>query len=320
MYYCFLNEDIDGLVNNPLSIQKEYAQRLDALSIASLTQQDFLDPVIDLTRKKVLLRCTYDNLLDGLRFLSERGVDLVETEVDIEKIECWYKLGLTYRQLRELKLSDLLSDTFDADTEKILHSTDKVFLKSKRKGFSAVVRASRIIQHDSEVISFLETQCDQYGQHMLLARYCPLKTDSIGTRETRHFILNNQLVNSSRFLHSIKHTVPKSHKVKAQAVVDQLLKVGTFPSNYVLDLGEFIDDTGNSYLDIVELNPLSCSMCYVNNSIFEVTVPEIDEIRTQLLMGYEYCYDFIKNPQNYVLKRISNKDYSYISEERYYFL
>ena len=34
----------------------------------------------------------------------------------------------------------------------------------------------------------------------------------LGTREIRHIILNNQVVNSSRALHSLKHTVPKSHK------------------------------------------------------------------------------------------------------------
>lgn len=319
MYYCFLNEDIDGLENNPLSIQKEYAQRLGVLSIASLTQQDILGPIIDLANKKVLLRCTYDSLLDGLRLLSERGADLVETESDFEKIECWYKLGLTCRQLREIKFSDLLSDSLETDVAELLQGTDKVFLKSKRKGFSAVVRASRIIQQDPEVISFLESQCGKYGQHMLLARYYPLKADSFGTRETRHVILNNQIANSSRLIHSIKHTVPKSHKVKAQAVVNQILEAGTFPSNYILDLGEFIDEAGNSYLDVVELNPLSCSMCYVNNSIFEVSVPEVDEIRSQLLMGYEYCYDAIKNSKNYALTRVSNKDYSYISEERYLF-
>ncbi len=320
MYYCFLNEDIDGLVNNPLSIQKEYAQRLGVLAVVSLAHQDIFDPTINLANQKVLLRCTYDNLLDGLRLLAAQGADLVETEADIEKIECWYKLGLTYRRLQEVRLSDLLSDSLEADISGILRCTDKVFLKSKRKGFSAIVRASKVMQRDSEVISFLEDQCNRYGQHLLLAKYFPLKTDSFGTRESRHVILDNHLANSSRLLHSIRHTVPKSHIVKALAVVNQIQGAGNFPSNYVLDLGEFIDDEDNSYLDVVELNPLSCSMCYVNNSIFEVSVPEIEEIGTQLLMGYEYCYDAIKNPQNYTQIRVSNKDYSYVSKERYCFL
>ena len=82
----------------------------------------------------------------------------------------------------------------------------------------------------------------------------------LGTREIRHIILNNQVVNSSRALHSLKHTVPKSHKNIAIHMVDHIRRLGVFPANYALDLGEFIDSNGNSYIDIVELNPISCSI------------------------------------------------------------
>ena len=97
----------------------------------------------------------------------------------------------------------------------------------------------------------------------------------LGTREIRHIILNNQVVNSFRALHSLKHTVPKSHKNIAIHMVDHIRRLGVFPANYALDLGEFIDSNGNSYIDIVELNPISCSMCYVNNSIYTNVIPEI---------------------------------------------
>ena len=63
----------------------------------------------------------------------------------------------------------------------------------------------------------------------------------LGTREIRHIILNNQVVNSSRALHSLKHTVPKSHKNIAIHMVDHIRRLGVFPANYALDLGEFID-------------------------------------------------------------------------------
>ena len=79
----------------------------------------------------------------------------------------------------------------------------------------------------------------------------------LGTREIRHIILNNQVVNSFRALHSLKHTVPKSHKNIAIHMVDHIRRLGVFPANYALDLGEFIDSNGNSYIDIVELNPIS---------------------------------------------------------------
>ena len=82
---------------------------------------------------------------------------------------------------------------------------------------------------------------------------------------------------------------------------DHIRRLGVFPANYALDLGEFIDSNGNSYIDIVELNPISCSMCYVNNSIYADVV----------------CYDAIANPKNYDMLRISNKSYTYTSDNQY---
>ncbi len=139
----------------------------------------------------------------------------------------------------------------------------------------------------------------------------------VGTREIRHIILNNQVVNSSRALHSLKHTVPKSHKNIAIHMVDHIRRLGVFPANYALDLDEFIDSNGNSYIDIVELNPILCSMCYVNNSIYADVVPEIGECQRQLMMGAEFCYDAIANPKNYDMLRISNKSYTYTSDNQY---
>lgn len=69
--------------------------------------------------------------------------------------------------------------------------------------------------------------------------------------------------------------------------------------------------------EIVELNPISCSMCYVNNSIYADVVPEIGECQRQLMMGAEFCYDAIANPKNYDMLRISNKSYTYTSDNQY---
>ena len=250
-------------------------------------------------------------MIAGIRLLSKQGANLVETEHDVERIESWYRLGLTRRSIQEVELSELMSAQNHLDME------DIIFLKSKHKGFSAIIGVTRIAQHDAETVAFLEEQSRRYGSRMVLSKYLPIKNDSLGTRETRHIILNNQVVNSSRSLHSLKHTVPKSHKNIAIHMVDHIRRLGVFPANYALDLGEFIDSNGNSYIDIVELNPISCSMCYVNNSIYADVVPEIGECQRQLMMGAEFCYDAIANPKNYDMLRISNKSYTYTSDNQY---
>lgn len=92
----------------------------------------------------------------------------------------------------------------------------------------------------------------------------------------------------------------------------------TYDETYQESANLRIDDSnGNSYIDIVELNPISCSMCYVNNSIYADVVPEIGECQRQLMMGAEFCYDAIANPKNYDMLRISNKSYTYTSDNQY---
>ena len=317
MYYCFIAEDIENLSNDPLIIQKNYAERLNVLCIASLINQTVLSPSgnpVILKGKKVLLRCTNDNLSCGIQLLLKFGANLVETQDNIWQIENWYKLGITRRKIYELSFPELIENL-----PVKLTLNEAVFVKSKSKGFSAIINSSKIIQQEPQVIDFLKTQARKYQQNMLFSRFIPMRADSLGMRETRHVVLNNKLINSSRLIHSLKHIVPKSHRIKAQEIVKQIEKIGTFPSNYILDLGEFIDED-DLYLDVIEFNPISCSMCFVNNSIFETVVPEISKIKEQLQMGIEFCYDAISYPQNYELTRASNRNYMYLSEERYFFL
>lgn len=317
MYYCFIAEDIANLSNDPLSIQKNYAERLNALCIASLIKQTVLDPSgnpVILKGKKVLLRCTNDNLSYGIQLLLKFGADLVETQDNIRQIENWHKLGITRRKIYELSFPELI-ENFPIE----LISNEAVFVKSKSKGFSAIINPSKLVQQKSQVIDFLKIQARKSQQNMLFSRFIPMRADSLGIRETRHVVLNNKIISSSRLLYSLKHTVPKSHRIRAQEIIKQIENLGTFPSNYILDLGEFIGED-EPYLDVIEFNPISCSMCFVNNSIFEIAVPEISKIKGQLQLGLEFCYDAISHPQNYELTRVSNRNYTYLSEERYSFL
>ena len=323
MHYCFLNEDIKDLQEDPLILQKIYAQKIEKLLIGNLSKQQILNEAnlpANLAGQKVLLRCSYDNMIAGLRLLQKYGVETIETETDIIKIENWYKLNLTQRKFAEISLSDIENGLFKTEVLEFFFKECNIFLKSVHKGFSAVINPMRILQHDQKLIRFLKRQCKKYGENLLLTNYCKIRTDSIGTRESRHIITNDNVINSSRFLLNLKHTVPRSHIIKAREIAKIISMIKSFPQNYVLDLGEFVDNDNVMYLDIVEINPLTCSLCYVNNSIFDYVLPEIREIQIQSRMGAEYCYDAIKKPQKYYIRRISNINYSCIASDRYFFL
>lgn len=119
----------------------------------------------------------------------------------------------------------------------------------------------------------------------------------------------------------IDDNAAETHKTVAHLIPDNVTAVMTpvlmFVLMFAIDYRLGIDSNGNSYIDIVELNPISCSMCYVNNSIYADVVPEIGECQRQLMMGAEFCYDAIANPKNYDMLRISNKSYTYTSDNQY---
>lgn len=112
MYYCFLKEDLDKLKDDdPLIIQKKYAERLGKLYIADLDGKKVTDESgnpVDLAGHRVLLRCTYDNMLVGFCALQDVGADFMET-------------GL-----------------WDDELNRFLNTEDRIFLKSVHKGFTAV--------------------------------------------------------------------------------------------------------------------------------------------------------------------------------------
>lgn len=91
-----------------------------------------------------------------------------------------------------------------------------------------------------------------------------------------------------------------------------------FPSSYVLDMGLF-EKNGETFADVVEMNPITTSLCYVNNSIFEEEVQEIAGLKTKWNIGVEYCYDALEHPERYVETRHVGEQYSYLHEGHYDF-
>lgn len=322
MYYCFLLED-EVPATDPLYIQCVYARQLGRFCIASLKQQAVFDSSghpLDLSNKKVMLRTTCENVVQGLKLLERLGSIPVETETDIDQIESWCSLNLTHRRVLETSVDDLLRLDPTNWLWQFISEREYVFIKSKRKGFYGVVRSTRIIHPDLELKQYLQSEQAKYGAQLLVSEYQRIKVDSMGKRESRHFIFNGIVANSSRAVHSVRHTVPKSHMDNAHEVASHLATLPNFPSNYVLDIGDFILDSGKTDTDIIELNPLTTSMCYVNNSVFSTVLPEIEKLHKQYMFGPEHCYDALINPHKYHYDRAANRIYSLTSKNRRDFL
>lgn len=179
-----------------------------------------------------------------------------------------------------------------------------------------MLSAARLRALDNAVVKFIKTHCPSEKEELLVSPWCKIKEDSLGPVEARFFVIDGIILNLSRFLHSLKHAVPKTLRRAAEEIAEKIRRQSEFPSSYVLDTAMFSD--GNGYApDIEEINPLGPSMCYVNNSIFDTMAGECLAMREAGGWGYEYCLDAVSHPEAYRTERAYGETYRYASDSRF---
>lgn len=280
---CFVKEDFEGMhSDNPLYIQAEFSKKLNNFCLLDLMSKKVTDESgnsisID---APVMLRTTCTNVDKALEILESLNVSTVESRMDIDKIENWFKYYKTKRDIIESSAKQIFYTEFPA--------CERLFIKSKKKNFSLATTKEKIVNRDLGLVKFIEAYCKD--EMLLISNFLEVSKDSLGTKETRHIVINKKIISSSRCFYSLKHNVPKSQIRAAKNIVNQISKIEDFPKSYVLDIGEFLEN-GEKYIDVVEINPLSTSMCYVNNSIFEAPNYTF-EGKNDYGFGYEFFFDF----------------------------
>ncbi len=306
--FCFVKEDFEDIAHdNSLYIQAEFSKALNNFCLLDLKKQKIFDKNgnVFFPNMSVMLRTTCTNVEKALYTLHLLGVLTIEKSNDIDKIESWFRFYQPKRTINEISAKSI----FDIK----LPDSEKIFIKSKKKGFTLITEKEKIINKNNELVNFIEEKCKD--DELLISKFVKIKRDSLGTKESRHIVLNGKLVNSSRYFYCLRHNVPISQIKAANIIIDKLSTIVDFPKNYALDIGEFVED-GNKYIDVVEINPLSTSICYVNNSIFENSDYDF-KYNNIYGFGNEFFYDFLANPGNYVLDRTFGVNYEYINENRF---
>lgn len=324
MKYCFVKEDIEKIKrNDPLFIQMEYAKRLGIVLQCDIYNQKIITvggiETCEKTSDKVFLRSSYNNMESAIKLLQQNGMDVVETIKDVELIEKWDELKLTHRVIFRLQIEDVLNAKYQQNICAFLKKTEYIFVKSANKSFSAFIPSEKLLRRESEIINFFESERQLGTKEILMSPMLDIMKDSLGIKECRVVVLDGDIINFSRSLHSVKHIVPNKWVNIAQRIVDKINENENFPKNYVLDICEFFEK-GERYLDVVEINPITCAICYVNNSIFVEGIEEICEIKRIMRFGNEYCYDYLEHPERYITHRYSNESYEYIGDKRYSFI
>lgn len=320
LYYCFVSEDIHGLpLSDALYIQFLYAQCIDRCLICCLTTQEVTDTMgkkVCIDGYRILLRATCDTVERAMTQLGYLGANLVETPGDIALIKQWNDLQISKRKVISTTCLELLTTESKDEIMQICRDTDYVFLKTQNKGFSLKTSTQRLLSNDKTLRDFISLHTKGQNCTLLLSPWYDIKHDSLGSMEIRCIVIDNSVRNISRAVHTVKHAVPKTLREAAYKLVDQIRATGSFPSSFVLDIALFCYSDG-LVADIVEINPLSTAMCYINNSIFDYLMDECKAIYEQTKWGYEYCFDAYKHPEKYHIERYSGITYQYATADRF---
>lgn len=319
--YCFVNEDLRmEHMYKQFRLQEKYAHRLGKICYCDLRKKKITDDMgnqIDIDGKQIFLRASYTLMYEAMDLLLENGAILLEDAEAVERIERWTDLKLHQRPIRMISSETIINNDYDKCDRRYIESAKRVFLKSVTKGFSLQCTSGMLLESDSNIINLIRKYANGQKIDIMISKEHYIEKDSLGNKEARFFILNNKVINSSRYICKLKHSVPKSLRKTADEFVEKIA-MQNYSANYVLDLGYFRDGD-DTFIDIVEVNPITPSYCYVNNSIFEECVPEIETLQEATRYGYEYAFDYLDNPDKYELQRDYNRSYELLKENRYFF-
>lgn len=303
MLYCFVKEDLFGDYNDEeLMIQAQYAKYIEKYILFELCSKRFFDTHnFESVAPKDLLfvRCNYEYAERVLSYFDKQNIRCVETIENREKIFSWALLGLTKRNVFIINHAEL--GMFLKNYEAV-----NCFLKSRKKGYSMVLDLN-----ERNEIEKVVKQVDEAEEDVIFSDYAQLYHDEFGTCEVRFFILFGKILNYSRYVHSIKHKVDVGFIKAAEEILNKIRMRKEFPSCFVLDIGEFIGKKGK-YYDVVEINPVTTSLCYVNNSIFLNGDKNLSEMNRKIGFGLEYCFDMIQHGNLYYFDSDRKSEFVYL--------
>lgn len=314
LLFCFCKEALkNALPDDDQFLQAKYANKIGKLLLYDSVNECFVNNCgikQDISGTTLFLRTDYRHYREMETSIAEQGAYAIETMEHRRKIQLWMQSYQPNRHIFPVTYEQILYNAFSSDLSLTMNRSTKIFIKSQVKEFSGVVQAKDLTTPFSSISKIISSMSRDGIVDYIISEYIDIAVDTFGKLEVRFFILNGKIKNASRYFHSLSHSIPRKFWITAQRIVDFLSGVKDFPQNYVMDLAEIIYNN-KRYIDVVEFNPISTAMCYVQNSIFDEFDADILTLHKATGFGAEYCLDMIEHPSNYDLAPKQNKIYTY---------
>lgn len=313
MLYCFVRETLNVMSNDELCIQANYAKAHGIFIELDLDSQLFFNDkkeAININDRLIFLRTDYEHILDAMICIERHGGILLENNIHRQAIKDWPNHYFTTRKMFCIEGINVIQQDYSEDIKFLLNNNEQVFFKSLDKGFSSLVNSIDLISGKLAIFDLTNKQGVVASQKYLVSEKVEIAKDHFGNTEVRIVVFNNLVANASRYIHSLCHHVDQIFIDTAKRIVSSLSAKTDFPDNYIMDLG-LITSSEKSYVDVIEFNPISTSLCYVNNSVFLTPLSLTQNQMDVHGLGYEYFYDKIKYPGKYFLFDDGKTDFTY---------
>lgn len=309
LYYCFTTNLVTSRSDDDSALQYAYAKALGRALWLDLCSKTVLCNGVkfDITGKIILLRTTSDKAEIAIETIKALGGQLVEDNQAIKELKHWFMFLPPTRCIESFDSLSKMLDILKSKEIPWLQRDKSVFIKTVKKGYSSIISSNEIL--DKNFFDNITPKI-KLNDEIVISQVEDIRTDSFGKMEWRCIVRYGQVQNISRYFHSLVHKIPQDIFHTASNMVAMLKAHGFSLSDYIMDLML----TADNRIEIVELNPLSSSMCYINNSIFTEAIDDILNVHLLYGFGYEYCFDYLSNPTRYHMSPQDNVKYTYVTE------
>ena len=181
-----------------------------------------------------------------------------------------------------------------------LFGEDSVFFKTKNKNYSGIIEIEKLLNKDDSFYKAISAHLDD---DFIISEVIDIVQDEYGPLEYRGFVVNGKLLNVSRVHDFLLCTVPENVVSKMQQTIEELDST-SFPKSFVVDVFVCRDDKENTFVDVLECNPIVASGTYLYNSVFDSTedflhkCPSASIPVEKIKYGYtsEYGFDVKNKP------------------------
>ena len=257
-YYCY------STTKGTFAGESEYAKEKGVFIFYDEDNDIFIDKdgnEVDVSELEIFPRTGVLQAKKLVEAIHRHNARCIVGEGDYDKTLDWPKYISTKRKNVIMSGQEIL------DNPELIIETfgvDRVFFKTKNKNYSQIIDVEKLMAKEGNFYQAIKAHKDD---DFIISDVVDIVHDDSGPLEYRGFVIDGELFTVSRVHDYLMGKVDAGIIKKMQEVIDEASS-SDFPKSFVVDVFVCKED-GETYVDVLECNPIVASGTYLYNSVFE---------------------------------------------------